>query len=56
MVADVKTSVSYQTVSEADTWQHLPNRILQHWGRWDWILLTSHEFHLSIKLSLLEST
>lgn len=27
MVADVKTSVIYQTLSEADTWQHLPGGI-----------------------------
>ena len=31
MVAEVKTSVNYQTLSEADTSQHLPDRILSAW-------------------------
>lgn len=28
MVADVRTSVIYQTLSEADAWQHLPDGLL----------------------------
>lgn len=35
MVTDVKTFVIYQTQSEADTWQHLPDgllSLLEHLG------------------------